>query len=345
MDSHVKIVAELSANHGHDLARTIETIHAMKDAGADMVKLQTYRPESLSLDADGPHFGPLREGPWAGRRPYDLYAEGALPYAWHAEIFAEAARLGMTWFSAPFDEEGVDLLEGLGNPVYKVASLEIAHVPLLERIAATGKPVILSTGAATLGDIELALDTLGRGRSDITLLKCTTAYPTPMHEVNLRSMVTLGDVFGLPVGLSDHTPGHTVPVAAVALGATLIEKHFVLDRSRGGIDAAFSLEPDEFRAMAAAVRDAEAALGSAAYALSASSVSARRRGRSIFVAEKVALGERFTPRNVRIVRPGAGLHPQHYRAVLGAVARRELEPGEPLAWADVVIAEADPPAG
>ena len=329
------LVAELSANHQGDLERAKDTLHAMQASGADWVKLQTYRPESLALDLDGPHFGPRTSGPWAGLRPFDLYTRGALPLAWHAELFALAAALGMTCFSSPFDEQAVDFLEQLGCPCYKVASLEITHVPLLERIAATGAPVILSTGAATLGDIELALDTLGRERSDITLLKCTTAYPTPFAEVNLRSMVTLGTSFGLPVGLSDHTLGHTVAVAAVALGARLIEKHFILERAHGGPDAAFSMEPAEFRALVDAVRATEDALGSERYVLAPSSAEARLRGRSIFVSAAVAAGEPLSEANVRIVRPGAGLHPRHLRAVLGRRAREDLAPGTPLAWQHV----------
>jgi len=329
------IVAELSANHNGDLERTLATIRAMREAGADLVKLQTYRPESLTLDLNGPYFGPATRGPWQGIRPYDLFSRGALPYEWHERIFELAGSLGMGCFSAPFDVEAVDFLESLGNPIYKVASLEINHVPLLERIAATGKPVVVSTGAADLGDVELALDTLGRGRSDITLLKCTTAYPTPFGEVNLRAMVTLGTTFGLPVGLSDHTPGHVVPVAAVALGASMIEKHFILDRAHGGVDSHFSMEPHEFAAMVEAVRNAEEALGSGTYALSPSSRSAHGRTRSIFVAETIAAGEAFTTTNLRVVRPGAGLHPQHWKGILGQRARVSIEAGTPLDWTHV----------
>jgi len=326
------VIAELSANHGGDLERTRDTIRAMHDAGADAVKLQTYRPSSLTLDLSEGPFAPLPEGPWKGWRPYDLFEEGALPYAWHEELFALGRELGMTVFSTPFDLEGLALLEQLECPIYKVASLEIAHVPLLEAIAATGKPVVLSTGAATLGDVELALEVLGRDRDDVTLLTCTTAYPTPMEEVHLRSMPALAHAFGLPVGLSDHTVGHTVAVAAVALGATMVEKHFVLDRAQGGIDAPFSMEPGEFRALVDAVRATEAALGPHGYHQSPSSVAARRRGRSIFVAEPVAAGAALTDRNLRVVRPGAGLHPRHFREVLGRTARVDLEPGTPLAW-------------
>ena len=335
----VTIVAELSANHEGDLQRALDTVHAMHEAGADAVKLQTYRPESLTLDLDGAYFGPRDRGPWAGIRPWDLFSRGALPYEWHGKLFGLAESLGMACFSTPFDETGVELLEQLGNPIYKVASLEIGHIPLLERIAATRKPVVLSTGAANLGDIELALSTLGNTRTDVTLLKCTTAYPTPFNEVNLRSMTTLGTVFGRPVGLSDHTFGHTVAVAAVAMGATMIEKHFTLDRAHGGIDAAFSMEPQEFRALVEAVRDVEQALGTSAYALSPSSASARSRGRSIFVAEPIAAGEVFNTKNLRIVRPGAGLHPQHWQAILGQRARVSVEAGTPLDWTHVASDE------
>lgn len=326
------VIAELSANHGGDLQRTRETIRAMRDAGADAVKLQTYRPSSLTLDLSEGHFAPLTEGPWKGWRPFDLFEVGALPYAWHEELFALVRELGMTAFSTPFDLEGLELLEDLDCPIYKVASLEIAHVPLLEAIAATGKPVVLSTGAATLGDVELALEVLGRDRDDVTLLTCTTAYPTPMEEVNLRSMPALAQAFGLPVGLSDHTLGHTVAVAAVALGATMVEKHVVLDRAEGGIDAPFSMEPDEFRDLVDAVRATEAALGPHGYHQSPSSVAARDRGRSIFVAAPVAAGEPLTDRNLRVVRPGAGLHPRYFREVLGRTVRVDVLPGTPLAW-------------
>lgn len=331
------VVAELSANHERDLERTRATIRAMRDAGADAVKLQTYRPSSLTLDLHEGPFATRTSGPWKGWRPYDLFEVGALPYDWHEELFALIRELGMIAFSSPFDVGAVELLEGLDCPIYKVASLEIAHVPLLEAIAATGKPVVLSTGAASLGDVELALEVLGRHREDVTLLKCTTAYPTPMEEVELRSIPALRDAFGVPVGLSDHTLGHTVAVAAVALGAVMIEKHFVLDRSRGGIDAPFSMEPGEFRAMVRAVRDVEAALGSPGFRSSPSSAAARERGRSVYVARNVAAGDVFTEENLRVVRPGAGLHPKHFADVLGRRARCDIREGTPLAWHHVRV--------
>jgi pseudaminic acid synthase len=333
------VVAELSANHNHDLERAKATIDAIATTGADAIKFQTYRPDSLTLDLSTGHFAPRTEGLWKGWRPYDLYRKGALPYGWHQELFAHVRDHGMVPFSTPFDLEGVDLLESLGCPIYKVASLEITHLPLIGAIAATGKPIVLSTGAATLADIEDALDTIGRDRRDVTILKCTTAYPTPYAEVNLRSMQTLATTFGTAVGLSDHTPGHTVAVAAVALGASMIEKHVTLDRNDGGIDAEFSMEPHEFQAMVAAIRVTEAALGDASYRLSASSQSAHARTRSLFVAEHVPAGAPLDASNVRVVRPGAGLHPRYFARVLRARAACDLEPGTALAWNHVDEAE------
>jgi pseudaminic acid synthase len=333
-------VAELSANHNHDLERAKATIDAIATTGADAVKFQTYRPDSLTLDLSTGHFAPRTEGLWKGWRPYDLYREGALPYAWHEALFAHVRHHGMLPFSTPFDLEGVDLLEALACPLYKVASLEITHLPLIEAIAATGKPIVLSTGAATLADIEEALETIGRDRRDVTILKCTTAYPTPYAEVNLRSMMTLATTFGTAVGLSDHTPGHAVAVAAVALGASMIEKHVTLDRTAGGIDAEFSMEPHEFQTMVAAIRVAEEALGDASYRLSASSQGAHARTRSIFVAERIPTGAPLNGSNVRVVRPGAGLHPRYLDRVLRARAACDLEPGTPLAWHHIDEGEA-----
>lgn len=330
--SRALLVAELSANHRHDLDLALSTLDAFADAGADAVKFQTYRPESLTLDLADGHFAPRNEGLWKGWRPYDLYREGSLPFEWHAPLFARARALGVTPFSTPFDLEGVALLESLDCPMYKIASLEINHVPLLEAVAATGKPIVLSTGAASLGDVEEAIEVIGRGRRDVTILKCTTAYPTPASEVNLLAMRTLATAFGTGVGLSDHTLGHAVAVAAVALGASMVEKHVVLDRSGGGIDASFSMEPAEFRTMVDAVRMAEEALGNATYTMSPSTRSARSRTRSLFVAEPIQAGERFTTTNVRVVRPAAGLHPRFHARVMGATATVDLAPGTPLAW-------------
>ncbi len=330
------LVAELSGNHGRDLERTRDTIHAMAEAGADAVKLQTYRASSLTLDLHTGLFGPRTDGPWKGRRPFEVFTEGELPYDWHGELFDLARSLGLSCFSSPFDVEGVDLLEALDAPIYKVASFEIHHVPLRERIAATGRPVIVSTGIASLADIELALEVLGPGRQDVTLLKCTSAYPAPIDEMDLRSIPSLREVFGVPVGLSDHTMGHAVAVAAVALGAVLVEKHFVLDRAAGGIDASFSMEPQEFRTLVENVRMAEQALGSSAYRLGEASRKAASRGRSVFVAATMQAGDTFSEDNLRVVRPGSGLHPRHFTAVLGRQAKVDLPAGTPLALHHVV---------
>lgn len=326
------IVAELSGNHGRDLELTRDTLHAIAESSADAVKIQTYKPESITLDLTREPFGPRPSGPWKGQRLFEVYRQGSLPYEWHEEIYALAASLGLDCFSSPFDEEGVDFLESIGNPVYKVASFEIRHVPLLERIAATGKPVIVSTGIASLADIELALGILREGTTDITLLKCTSAYPAPIDEVDLRTIPTLRAAFGVPVGLSDHTMGHAVPVAAVALGAVLIEKHFVLDRSAGGIDASFSMEPSEFAEMVRNVRMAEAALGSPVYGLGAAASDSATRGRSVFVAADVRQGDTFTNDNLKVVRPGHGLHPRYYAELLGKRAKTDIAAGTPLSW-------------
>lgn len=326
------IVAELSGNHGRDLELTRDSIRAIAESGADAVKLQTYKAESITLDLTREPFGPRPSGPWKGQRLFEVYRQGSLPYEWHEEIYALATSLGLNCFSSPFAVEGVDFLENIGNPMYKVASFEIRHVPLLERIAATGKPVIVSTGIASLADIELALNILRKGTHDVTLLKCTSAYPAPIDEVDLRTIPTLRTTFGVPVGLSDHTLGHAVPVAAVAFGAVLIEKHFVLDRSAGGIDASFSMEPSEFAEMVRNVRMAEAALGSSVYGLGAAASDSASRGRSIFVAEDVRRGGEFTASNLKVVRPGNGLHPRHYSELLGRRARADITAGTPLRW-------------
>ena len=324
------VVAELSGNHNNDLSYTKDTILAMKEAGADAVKLQTYTADSLTLDVENDEFGPRKEGLWKGRKPYDVFSEGALPYEWHEELFAYAKSIGLTCFSTPFDEEAVDLLETLDNPIYKVASFEIRHLPLIERIADTGKPVILSTGIATLSDIEKALSFFDK--SNVTLLKCTSAYPTPYTEVNLKAMQSLGAIFGVDVGLSDHTLGTAVPVAAVALGARVIEKHFVLDQSLGGVDADFSMSPAEFKAMVDAVRIVEQALGSADFSLTEGSKKSRLRGRSIYLYRDVNAGDVISEKNIKIVRPATGMDPKHYKMILGKRFRANLKSGTPLSF-------------
>lgn len=327
------IIAELSANHNNDLALAKETVHAMKESGADCVKLQTYTADSLSLDADTEYFGPRKDGLWKGYKLYDLYKQAAMPWEWHAELIELANKLDMVCFSSPFDHKAVDFLEELNTPAYKIASFEIQDIPLISYAASKGKPIIMSTGIAELADIELALKTCREaGNEQIALLKCTSAYPTPMNEVNLNVIPNMRDTFGVEIGLSDHTMGSTVPLGAVALGATIIEKHFILDRELGGVDSAFSMNPAEFKFMVDSVRDLEKATGKVTYELTDKAKDSRTRGRSLFVAEDIKKGESLTTDNCRSVRPGAGLHPKHLSEVVGMKATKDIKKGTPLSW-------------
>lgn len=325
------IVAELSGNHGGRLETALRMIDAAREAGADAVKLQTYTADTLTIDCDGPGFL-LEGGLWKGRTLHDLYGEAHTPWEWHPALFDRARRLGLGVFSAPFDHTAVDLLESLDCPAYKIASFELNDLPLIRRAARSGRPMVLSTGMATLGETAEAVEAArGRG-APVMLLHCVSGYPTPVEDCNLRTIPHLAEAFGVPVGLSDHTAGGAVAAAAVALGASLIEKHFVLSRADGGVDAAFSLEPDEFRAMADAARAAWSALGRVNYALEPSEAGGREYRRSLYVVADAAAGETLTPANVRSIRPGFGLAPKHYDAVIGRRAARDLKRGEPLAW-------------
>ncbi len=325
------IIAELSGNHNQDLQYTKDSMYAIKETGADAVKLQTYTADALTLNVDNDEFGPRQSGLWQGQTPYDVFTRGALPYAWHAELFAYAKSLDLLCFSTPFDQAGLMLLESVDNPIYKVASFEIKHVPLLEQLAATGKPIIISTGIATLADIEQALGYFPN-KSNITLLKCTSAYPAPYDQIDLKSMVSLQHMFGVKVGVSDHTLGAVVPIAAVALGASMIEKHFILDRTAGGIDVDFSMDAYEFTDMVKQVRITEQVLGERRYQLSPSALSARQRGRKIYIKENVKSGDTVTPDNIAIVRGQYGLEPLHYQAVLGQEFKTRAHAGDGLEW-------------
>ncbi|MGQ9371560.1 pseudaminic acid synthase [Azospirillum sp. A39] len=323
------VIAELSGNHGGELRRALALIEAAKTAGADAVKLQTYTADTITLDHDGPGFR-LEGGLWAGRTLHDLYREAHTPWDWHPALFAHARSLGLTIFSSPFDATAVDLLERLDAPAFKIASYEIVDLPLIRRAARSGRPLIVSTGLATLGEIAEAVE--AAGGVPLALLHCVSGYPTPVEDCNLRTIAHLGAAFGVPAGLSDHTQGVAVPVAATALGAAVIEKHLVLSRADGGVDSAFSLEPAEFKAMVEAVRTAHAALGRVNYALEPSEAGGRDYRRSLYVVADVAAGEALTPANVRSIRPGFGLPPKHLPAVLGRRAARALRRGEPLRW-------------
>jgi pseudaminic acid synthase len=331
------VIAEMSANHGHKFDQAVEIIRAAKDAGADAVKLQTYRPDTITIDSSQSYFRVAGGTLWDGRTLYDLYAEACTPWEWQPRLKKAAEDLGMDLFSSAFDATAVDFLEEMGVTAHKVASFELVDIPLIQRMARTGKPLIMSTGMATVEEIEEALRSArDAGATQIALLKCTSAYPAPAEEMNLRTIPEMARRFGVPVGLSDHTMGIATPVAAVALGACIIEKHLTLSRSTPGPDSAFSLEPQEFKAMVDAVRTTEKALGEVRFGLSAKEEASRTFRRSLFVVEDVKQGEIFTASNVRSIRPGHGLHTRHLAEVLGKRAAREIKRGTPMNWEFVV---------
>ena len=322
------IIAEMSANHNQHLNIALDTIKTAKRAGADAIKIQTYTADTITLDCHTPDFI-NGKGLWEGEALYDLYKKAYTPWEWHEEIFHVAKEEGITCFSTPFDKTAVDLLESLNNPIYKIASFEITDIPLIKYIASKKKPIILSTGIAMEEDIKLALDTIyAEGNRDITLLKCTSAYPAPIEDANLLTIPDMKKQFGVKVGLSDHSEGSTVPMAAVALGAEVVEKHFIIDRSIGGPDAAFSMNAEEFSKMVHDVRNVEKALGSVYYPTDPTKIKGREFSRSLYVAEDIKAGDAITEKNVRSVRPGFGLHPKYLSEVLGKKASRDIDKGE-----------------
>lgn len=327
------VIAEMSGNHNHRFDDAVAIVRAAKAAGADAVKVQTYTPDTLTIDCDNRYF---QLGPgtlWAGRKLYELYSEAYTPWEWQPRLKELAAELGIGFFSTPFDDTAVAFLETMGVGAYKIASFEIVDLALIRRVAATGKPIIMSTGMATLGEIDEAVSAArSAGCVELALLKCTSAYPSAPSDMNLRTLTHLGHAFDAVPGLSDHTLGITVPVAAVALGACIIEKHFTLSRTVPGPDSAFSLEPLEFRAMVDAVRQTEAALGSVRYGVTPDEEKSRVFRRSLFVVADVAAGELLTPANIRSIRPGFGLAPRHLPDVLGRRAARAISRGTPLEW-------------
>lgn len=326
------VIAEMSGNHNGDIGRALALIEAAHAAGADAVKLQTYTADTITIDHDGPGFL-IEEGLWRGRRLHELYQEAYTPWDWHPRLFDHARKLGITVFSSPFDPTAVDFLEGLGAPAYKVASFELVDTPLIGHMARTGKPLILSTGLASPDDIAEAVAAVrAEGARDMVLLHCTSAYPTPASQMHLRTMADLGARHGTLVGLSDHSMGTAVSVAAVALGACVIEKHFTLARADGGPDAAFSLEPDELARLVADCRSAWEALGGVHYEEVEAEKASREHRRSLYVVANVAAGEILTEAHIRSIRPGHGLPPKHLFAILGRKAARDLKRGEPLDW-------------
>lgn len=321
------IIAEMSGNHNGDIQRAKEIIKIAKEVGADAVKLQTYTADSLTLNCDGEDF--VEKGVlWKGMRSYDLYTQAHTPWEWHEELFDYARSLDLVCFSTPFDFAAVDLLESLDNPIYKIASFEITDVNLIKYAASKGKPMIISTGVSTMDDLKLALDVCHEvGNNDITFLKCTSSYPAPLDKANLRTIPYLAERFGVKVGVSDHSLTDTIPTTAVALGATVVEKHLMIDRKLGGPDSGFSLEPAEFERMVKAIRDVESALGTIYCPTDITQIVGRHSCRSLYVAEDMKAGDIITEKNVRSVRPGYGLHPKYLKEILGKKVNLDLVKG------------------
>lgn len=322
------IIAELSANHGHNLETALASVRAIAEAGVDAVKIQTYTADTLTLDCRKPDFVVSGGTLWDDRTYYDLYKEAYTPWEWHQAIFDEAKKCGIVCFSTPFDNTAVDFLEECGNPIMKIASFEITDVNLIRYAASKGKPMVISTGVATQEDIELAIQACHEaGNHDITLLRCVSAYPAPMENVNLRTMQDMKERYGVKVGLSDHTMGLDVAIAAVALGAEMVEKHFILDRAIGGPDAAFSMTVEEFKQMVTSIRNVEKALGKVDYPTDPAQIKGRQFSRSLYIAEDMKAGDTLTEQNLRSVRPGYGLHPKYLNDCLGKKVNRDLEKG------------------
>ena len=332
----VYIIAEISANHNQDFSHAVELIYAAKAAGADAIKIQTYTPDTMTIDHHNEYFSIGKGTIWEGKTLYSLYKEAYTPWEWQPDLKKIAADLKIDFFSTPFDSSSVDFLETIDVPAYKVASFEIVDIPLIKKIAKTRKPVILSTVMASLAEIEEAVHVIrNEGNSQIALLKCTSAYPALPEEMNLRTIPHLAQMFHIPVGISDHSLGISIPVSAVALGACIVEKHITLSRQIPGPDSVFSLEPDEFKAMVEAVRETEKALGLVCYKVSEHEKASRVFRRSLFIVKDMKKGEPFSNENVRSIRPGYGLSPKNIEIILGRKAKMDISSGTPLTW-DIV---------
>ncbi len=324
------IIAEMSANHAGDKSRATEIIHAAAEAGADCVKIQTYTPDTITLKCDNPYFT-IKTGTWEKQNLYELYGKAYTPWDWQPELYEEAKKLGIDFFSTPFDLTAVEFLENMGVEFYKIASFEVTDIPLIKAVAKTGKPIIMSVGMATKEEVDEAVAAVREnGGGALALLKCSSVYPAIPKDMNLRLIPEMKKMYDLPVGLSDHSMGHTAAVAAVCVGADIIEKHFCISRSVENPDASFSMEAPEFAAMVRAIRDAEKALGVPEFSLSKAEEESRALRKSIFAAKDIKKGECFTPENIRVVRPGAGLHPRYYERLLGMKAACDIAFGTPF---------------
>ena len=326
------LIAEMSANHAQDKSRALEIIHAAKEAGADCVKIQTYTADTITLNCRNSYFT-LDGGTWNGENLHDLYGKAYTPWEWQPDLKAEADKIGIDFFSTPFDPTAVDFLEEMGVQFYKIASFEVVDIPLIKKTAATGKPIIMSVGMATLPEIEEAVQAVySTGNHQLALLKCSSSYPAIPTHMNLKTIPDMKERFRLPVGLSDHSMGSIAAVTAVALGANIIEKHFCLGREIENPDSSFSMEPEEYRKMVEEIRQAERAMGKVSYELSEEETSSRNIRKSIFVSVDIKKGEKLTPENIRVVRPACGMEPKYYEKVLGKSAKEDIAFGTPLSW-------------
>lgn len=333
------IIAEMSGNHNNDLDRALRLVDAAAECGAHAIKLQTYTADTMTLDCRGGlHDIEDIESPWNGRSLYELYQEASTPWEWHEQIFRHARSRDIICFSTPFDETSVDFLESIGCPAYKIASFEITHYPLIRRAASTGKPLIISTGMATVGEIDDAVTTArSAGCKDIVLMKCTSAYPAMPSDCNIRTISHMADMFQCPVGLSDHTQGNAIAIASIACSATVIEKHFTLSRSDGGVDSSFSIEPDELKSLVIDTERAWQSLGNVTYSTRKSEGLSRLHRRSLYVTADIKAGECFTPDNLGILRPASGASPKYYDILIGRASSKDIEKGTPLRIEDLLF--------
>ncbi len=326
------IIAEMSANHAGSKDRALEIIHAAKESGADCIKIQTYTPDTMTIDCDNEYFR-IEQGTWSGENLYGLYKKAFTPWEWHADLKAEAEKAGLDFLSTPFDKTSVDFLEDLGVGFYKIASFELVDLPLLKYVASKGKPIIMSTGMSTLAQISEAVETIrNNGSPQLVLLRCASAYPAITDEMNLKTISHMSEMFHIPVGLSDHSMGSVGAITAVALGAKVIEKHFCLDRKIENPDASFSMEPEEFKQMVSDIRQTEVAIGEVCYGVTKQEENNVVFKRSVFCVRDIKEGEIFTEDNTRVIRPGYGLEPKYYEKIIGMKASRDIQRGTPIGW-------------